>query len=107
MKTKKITKKESNQFHKAIEKLVLAKGFKPCEWYKWEKDTPYGMVRVTHWDSEEMLYSIFTRFDEPNRGGIFGCNPYSGKYNFHNEDEQFCFGQFEYFLDQLDGKQEV
>jgi hypothetical protein len=98
---KKITKKQSDQFHKAVEKLVLSKGFNPCEWYKWEKNTLYGMVRVTIWSEEISIYSVFTRFDEPNRGGIFGCNPHSGKHNFHAENRQDCLGSFEYFLDQL------
>jgi hypothetical protein len=99
---KKITKKQSDKFHKAVEKLVLSKGFNPCEWYKWEKDTQFGMVRVTVWDEEVNLYSVFSCFDEPERAKkVFNCG-ITGKYNVHCSDEQETLRTFEYFLSELE-----
>lgn len=56
--------------------------------YGWKLGTIAGDLHISLHEPEprEKVFSVFTRFDNPKSGkavvGI-GCNPLSGKWNFH------------------------
>lgn len=48
--------------------------------------TPYGpwTVSINAPSGRSVTWHVFTRFDEPSLASrSFGCNPHSGKWNFH------------------------
>lgn len=110
MKHNKITKPQAKKFNTGVERLVLSNGFSPCDaFYGWKKDTHFGIVRIST-DSQfgSEIYSIFVRFESPEKAlNIFNCNKYSGKYNFHFTNGQYCLDQFQSFLCELDSLVEV
>lgn len=111
MKTKKITKKQSDTFNKNVTKIIFDNGFTSSDdcFYDYKKDTHFGVVRISLyecWRSE--IYTIFVRFDDPDKAiRIFNCNKFSGKYNFHCNDAQEILEMFEYFISELESRVEV
>jgi hypothetical protein len=73
--------------------------------YDWKVNTKrFGIfsVSIHHKEDEKRVkgYSIFGCFEEPNRAKIkYPCNPYSGKYNFHQFDPNECLNFFQEFLE--------
>lgn len=92
---KKITKKEHETFVKDVVKIIEDNDFEKSEFlgYQWERETNVGKVYISIWNFSkgDVLYSIFTRFDNPALAKDtwnFLCNPYSGKYNFHFDSDK-------------------
>lgn len=64
-----------------FESLMVELGAEKTEFvfYEWSLDTVAGKLRLSSSGD-----GIFTMFDDPPRGRKFvGCNPHSGKWNFH------------------------
>jgi hypothetical protein len=61
--------------------------------YPWTIETKYGQLGI-----HVSQHTIFCRFAEPERAkGVFGSNPYSGKWNFHFD--VLSEANADYFLD--------
>jgi hypothetical protein len=98
-----ITQEQSKEFNRNVKSLLLTHDFAPLPDDYFSKETPVGLLTGSLWSqSGSEIYSVFFRFDDPERAKEkFGCNPFTGKHNFHCSDAQECFGMVEYFLDYL------
>jgi len=102
---KKISKSNSEKFNKQVRELI--KKYRAIEnesykMYQYQLQTKYGILNVSVHDDQSFIYSIFTRFDEPEKAKEkFSCNPHSGKYNFHCGDFETNINSFESFLKQV------
>lgn len=100
---KKITKKQSELFHKDVLKILDRIGVKETttDWksmYKYTVQTEYGPLLVSVHSSQNVCYSIFARFaDEKRIPPVLFPKPnrYSGKWNFHEYDANACLTCFE------------
>lgn len=116
---KNILKKDAIDFIKRIENILLTNSnIKEIESYTnmkaYEVNTFVGRLEI-HTETWEHLkgcsiYSIFTRFDEPERvekETYLPINNYSGKYNFHMSDKESCILSFETFIDFITDKDRI
>lgn len=107
---KKILKKDALDFIGRIESILINNNkVKEIESYTnmkaYEVNSKYGRLEI-HTEIWEHLkgssiYSIFTRFDEPERvteNSYLDVNSYTGKYNFLSSDKEYCILSFETFL---------
>ena len=72
--------------------------------YKWRIKTPIGDLDLDMHNPEprQKIFSIFGRFKDPNRAKTaVDCNPYSGKWNFHEYKPSDCFEEFKYQLERI------
>ena len=80
-----IGEKTAAQLRRRFDALMAEIGARPshiANWYDVELDTPGGLLFLRSPRPEDGW--IFTRFDDPKQARqIVGCNPYSGKWNFH------------------------
>ena len=76
-------------FRKSVAEYIVSKGaVRVGRFYEYEIDTPAGPLGISFWDN-----AILTRFEDVVRGteasascGIL-CNRFSGKWNFHFDDD--------------------
>lgn len=110
---KKILKKDAEDFISRIENLLLnndkVKEIKSYTNMKaYEVNSKYGRLEI-HTETWEHLkgssiYSIFTRFDEPEKvtqNSYLDVNSYTGKYNFHSSDKEYCILSFDTFINDV------
>jgi hypothetical protein len=110
---KNILKKDAIDFIKRIEGILSnnnnIKEIKSHTSMKvYEINTSVGRLEI-HTETWEQLkgnsiYSIFTRFDEPERvenETSLPINKCSGKYNFHMSDKDNCIESFAGFIDMM------
>lgn len=58
------------------------------------RDTAAGKLSVSTWSNHDCS-AIFMRFDDPHRAegaGIYGHNPFSGKWNIHERTAEQALG---------------
>lgn len=59
-----------------------------------------GRLTITLSDTTSRVYTIFTRFEEPEKvKQYFNCNPHSGKYNSHEFTPESCLVFIDSLLD--------
>ena len=77
-------KKQRHQFIAKVAALLLDLGAEPRD-YEFTLNTKAGLLKIHPTEnSVEGLGTVFTRFDDPKAAReLVGCNPYSGKWNFH------------------------
>ena len=100
--------KAQERFKAGLTEFIVSKGTRPSDFYDHEIDTPAGLLRISIHDNW-----IATRFDDVAEGRRFsssigvGCNPFSGKWNFHYSDDvtsldpEVVIADFGYFLERL------
>ena len=94
----KFTKEAIKIFHDKVKNAELDKYIPNAYNIK----SKYGDLYIRIDDKHNYCYSIFTKFDNPDLAKEkFDCNPYSGKYNFHINDIDWCLKQFSKFLDEV------
>jgi len=101
---RKISKVNNKKFKKKCMEMFNKYGITETgsNFYEYQLDTQYGLLRLSVHDEEIFTYSIFTRFDEPEKAKEkFACNPYSGKYNFHCADMETTLNSFERFIKEV------
>lgn len=103
----KITKKMNSEFNKQIDDILIHYGFSLNDFEGYEKKTKWGKLEVSLTDNSGDLWTVFTRFDEPQRAiKVFNCNPFSGKHNFHYSGgvmaREALITDFENFMIELD-----
>lgn len=113
---KKIGKKNSVDF---LNKLFdILKDFEAIETESqtslktYKLNTVVGLLNISLESIEDLkessVYTIFTRFEIPEKARkLYGCNIYSGKYNFHTIDKEECIINFKNFLSNLIHLKEV
>ena len=103
-----IGKKTETELYRRFYVLLGELGGHPSHipgWYDVELDTPAGLLFLRSPRPETGW--IFARFDDPDAARQFvGCNPYSGKWNFHPSKGSALemFAPFETALRQLMAK---
>lgn len=55
----------------------------PGDPYRYRVQTRHGPLGATIDRDGWLLATLFTKFDEPGAAKGTGCNPFSGKWNFH------------------------
>lgn len=89
----KITKKQAIEFNEKFTSGILALGAKSItphtdSFTSFEMETKVGRLTMNLCKEQTYCFTIFSRFEDVNRAKLrFGCNPYSGKYNFHGTTE--------------------
>ncbi len=76
-------------FKNRVSNFVKAIGAVECDGtYRFKVDTPIGLMQISLWDS-----AIMCRFDDVEQATPYtrrhtsqSCNPYSGKWNWHFDD---------------------
>jgi len=66
--------------------------------------TRIGLLQITLPKEHDNLFTVFCKFMDKEKYSIFNSvrvNKYSGKWNFHSVDEDFCFDQFESELNSI------
>lgn len=111
--SKKILKKDAMDFIKRIENILInnehIKEIKSHTNMKsYEINTNMGRLEIHTETWEDLkgsaIYSIFTRFDEPEKVTEQTClciDKYCGKYNFHIIDKETCIESFKGFIDMM------
>jgi len=97
---KKITKKQSKVFVEGVCKGLLKIGAKKVEdiiptFRSFELDTIVGKLTINVDTDNVYCFTIFSRFENVEKAKEkFDCNPFSGKYNFHEtKNETFSIEQ--------------
>jgi len=101
---KKNNKKSRVLFVQKVNELIKSKNPLVLEEGRYKLNTTVGELMVIIHDEldQDLIYSIFTRFDEPKRAReTVKCNPFSGKYNFHFTEIDDCLSSFSQFLDDV------
>ena len=82
--TKLAPKKQRQQFLSKVTALLLDVGAEPRD-YEFALQTKAGLLRIFPTENmTEGLGTVFTRFEDPQAARqLVGCNPHSGKWNFH------------------------
>ncbi len=79
--------KAEEHFKEVVTNYIVSRGAKPGRFYTHELETPAGLLHISVYGSW-----IATRFDDVAKGRAItsaigsGCNPYTGKWNFHYFD---------------------
>jgi len=97
---RKITQKQAINFEKQVKKTVEEHGGNLIDGHgqaTWNLETKFGNLKITlHDDAGSEIYSIFMKFDEPERAkDTVDCNPYSGKWNIHQSNSEWCLWELE------------
>jgi len=113
---KKKTKAEQNKFTKDLtalcEKFAGAKKENPYRTV-YSIKTAAGTLTVTFDDDNSIMFTIFAKFEDDFDNEVFmrrigthtGINPYSFKYNIHNDDAVEALRIFERRLELLTEKE--
>jgi len=105
MKTKKITIKQAKEFTKKVSEFLTSIGATEKEdvlGYGWHVETTCGVLKVIvptpESNAKSTVATIFTRFEDPKRASarlhLKTCNPFSGKWNFHEYTTERCLESF-------------
>lgn len=85
-----ITKLNADKFVKQVTKYLLKIGAVQQVdehelWHVFELDSIAGLltIHLPMADRQDVCYTVFSKFSEPDKAKAFRCNPYSGKYNLH------------------------
>jgi len=109
------SKAQMQKFNNKVEKIVLALGGIPTNFYKWVIETKAGKLYVSVHEAEaSKLFTIFCCFDEPklaNETLPSNCkgnlNEFSGKWNYHFQDEEICLQVFQTRLKEIETATEI
>jgi len=84
MNTKLAPKKQRQQFITRVAAMLIGLGAESLD-YEFVLQTKVGRLKLHPTENmAEGLGTVFTRFDDPQAARqLVGCNPHSGKWNFH------------------------
>lgn len=109
------SKVQMQKFNNKVGKIVLALGGIPDTFYKWVIETKAGKLYISVHEAEaSKLFSIFCRFDDAKLANEIlpenckgNLNNYSGKWNFHFQDEEICLQVFQSRLKEIEATTEI
>jgi ribosomal protein S18 len=102
---KKITVKQATQLSNDVQEFLKSVGATEVEdvlGYGMHLETTLGTLKIIvptpESNAKSTIASVFARFEEPKRASsrlhLKTCNPYSGKWNFHEYTTERCLESF-------------
>lgn len=110
--SRKISKKNTNDFIKKVKSILdehdfklNTENFEDKTRYNWKRDyDKYGEVIVTMYDDSSYVYTIFIRFNDVQTkedAKKLATNKYSGKTNIHDGDMESAIETLNDLLDKM------